>query len=450
MTPVRKFILFWILFCGAAGIGGAAWYNFQSFELPNGFKVILSPQPDSEAAAVTMYGFSGVSDDPPEIRGASYLYQFLMFQGTQNLEPYDQVFFITRAGGQISGRVNYDNAVFTEVVPASEVNIALWLESERLKSLRLGDNEISAQKNQVYTRINRLLESSATLRAETWINERIFAGTPYELPLYGDLQRLRAIDNDQIREIYDRFRNPANILLVICGKYDIFELKKGISDLFQNLPPASKITRALPQPREAAAGFMVKNWVLPNLFKSFTIYGLRMPPRNSYDYLYVQFLKYYLGDPRISRLPNLLKNTYKLNVEFQCQLTDYFDANALTFSLSSASRADLEKAKTALNRELEAFQKSDLWGYKGPQRLISSNDIRSVKSLMEIDFLKRFASLEERGRLIAELYHLTGRLDSIPQYLARLQQIGASDIIRVGQKYLNKGNWIILNAYPEK
>ena len=110
-----------------------------SFELPNGLKVILSPSNDMQTAAVCVYFMNGVRNDPADSWGYSYLFQYLMFDGNQNLESYDHVLFVNKMGGNVSGRVNYDNSVFYEVLPASEINVALWLESERLKSLRLED-----------------------------------------------------------------------------------------------------------------------------------------------------------------------------------------------------------------------------------------------------------------------------------------------------------------------
>jgi predicted Zn-dependent peptidase len=146
--------------------------NINSFELPNGLKVILSPSNDMQTAAVCVYNMNGARHDPADGQGISYLYQYLMFDGNENLESYDHVLFINKMGGTVSGRVSHDNSVFCEVLPASEINVALWLESERIKSLRLEDENIDYQKNQVFGRINRLWESNLNFKAQTWIMPR--------------------------------------------------------------------------------------------------------------------------------------------------------------------------------------------------------------------------------------------------------------------------------------
>ena len=214
--------------------------TITSFELPNGLKVILSPSNDIQAASVCVYHMRGARQEPADSRGISYLYQYLMFDGNENLEPFDHVLFINKMGGVVSGRVNYDNSVFYEVLPAQEINVALWLESERLKSLRLEDANIDYHKNQIYARISRLLETSQTFKAQTWVSAKVFEGSAYELPLYGDLGKIRSLNNDRIRENYQNFQNLANILLIIAGKFDINELQAGINKFFQDIPPGRR------------------------------------------------------------------------------------------------------------------------------------------------------------------------------------------------------------------
>jgi len=148
-------ILFWLLVAAFLPLSAQS-LAVNSFDLPNGLKVILAPSNEAQAAAVCVYHMRGARGEPADGRGISYLYQYLMFDGNENLEPYDHVLFINKIGGIVSGRVNYDNSVFYEVLPAQEINVALWLESERLKSLRLQDANIDYHKSQIYTRISRL------------------------------------------------------------------------------------------------------------------------------------------------------------------------------------------------------------------------------------------------------------------------------------------------------
>ncbi|MFH2107946.1 MAG: insulinase family protein [Chrysiogenia bacterium] len=411
----------------------------SSFELPNGLKVILSPSSDMQAAAVCVYHMHGARNEPADTRGISYLYQYLMFDGNENLEPYDHVLFVNKMGGIVSGRVNYDNAVFYETLPAQEINVALWLESERLKSLRLQDANIDYHKNQIFNRINRLWESSQNFKAQTWVNSKVFEGSAYEYPLYGDLNNIRFLSNDRIRENYRNFQSLANILLIIAGKFDINELRAGINKFFQDIPPGRKPSNPVFSAHNQRKSFLLKNWMIEGLKRNFVVYGIKAPAKIGYNFMYFDFLRYYLTDPRFARLDHVLNIVNKLDVEIESSFTDYMEANCLTIQISATKRINLEKAKYVLEKEFQALSSNP----------ISNSDVRAIRSLMEIDFLKSMISLEERCLRIGEFFHMFGELNFFDVQLKRLRKITSYDIMESAKKYLVKQNQVVLNVYDK-
>ena len=413
--------------------------NVNSFELPNGLKVILAPSNDMQIAAVCVYNTNGARNDPADSRGISYLYQYLMFDGNENLESYDHALFINKMGGIVSARVSYDNSVFYEVLPASEINVALWLESERLKSLRLEDENIDYHKNQIFSRIKRLWESNQNFKAQTWIDAKVFEGSPYAYPLYGDLNKIRYLSNDRIRENYRKFQNLSNIYLIIAGKFDINELKAGINKFFQNIPPGRKSQDVAFSVSNPHGSYLVKNWLIPGLKNNFTFFGIKSPGKISYNFVYFDFLRYYLTDPRLSRLDYILNKVNKLNIKIESTCTDYFEANALTIQLSSPERINLEKAKYVLEQEFLALT----------MKPISYTEMKAIRSLMEIDFLKSAYALEDRCLHIGEFYHIFGEPNFLDMQLKRLRKITSYDVLESAKKYLLKKNQVVLNAYAE-
>ena len=414
--------------------------EINTFELPNGLRVIFSPDSNMEAVAVCVYFLHGVRYDPPDVQGGSYLYQNLMFLGTENFEPYDHVLFVNKVGGVIGGRVNYDNSFFSQVVPASEIKTALKYESERLHSLRLEDPLIESQKTQIYNRFSRMLETNIPFRAQSWVNAKLLEGTPYGIPVYGDLNKIRSFNNDRIRELYRIFRNPANILLLIAGKVNILELRSIINTWFVDLSPSSRPKATFSSSGENNRAYLYKNWLIPGLPKNFVIFGFRAPARFYYDYLYFEFLRYYLCDERISRLSHILRSVNGLDVDITADLSDFFNANSFLIQMTSPSRVDLERSKEIVNLELTAMCRFP----------VSNPDLRAVKSLMELDFLKALSLPESKCQKIAELFHLTNDLNYYNTYLARIRKITSYDIMNTVQKYLIKENQVTLNVVPAK
>lgn len=421
----------------------AAVYNeVISFKLNNGLRVILSPVDNIKAVCVLLYHQTGVRNDPPEIRGASYLYQNLMLLGTKNLDNYDRIFYLSRNGGFSDRFVSYDYSIFYQVVPASDINNALYLESERISSLKRPDSNIRAELNRVYAKNYRLNNSNVHVRASNWVKSMLFAGSIYETPVYGNLEEIRGFDIRTVKKLYDNFRNLSNTIMVISGEFDMAELKKSINKYFGVLSFIPKPARNLKKSNTSLAPgkeFVHQNWLEDNLSESFILYGILGPAKYNFDHLYFDFIRCYLVDERISKLEEILNRGRNLNVFISYESIDYLEASALIIKIAAKRRANLERARFFLVKELDALLKGT----------IPNADVKMTKSLMEIDFMKEMSRLETRSAFLAESYQETGKLNGDENYLKRIRKINAYDIYRIAQTYLKKDNRVNLNVYPK-
>jgi len=412
----------------------------NTFQLPNGLKVILAPMDNVEATCVMLYHLTGVRDDPIDIKGASYLYQVLVLSGTQNLEPQDRTFFVKRRGGAIDNNIDYDNSIFCQIVPGSELNNALWLESERIGSLKLEDRYINGAKEYNYRIFSRLINSNIHFRASTWVRSKVFEGTVYETPIYGNLDKLTGFSNRKIKQIYDNFKNLSDIVMVISGKLNMGEVKAAVSKHFAHIASSGKPRKRNYTFYKPRTEYVYKNWVDMPIDRHFFIYGIRGPSKRSPDNAEFDFLRYYLVDKRISRLDRMLNQRNDLDVSISYEYTDFIEANALLIKVSATSRFYLEKAKYVVSKEF-----ASLMG-----KPISNSDVKVVKTLMEIDFKKDMRDLKKRGYLLARHFHLNGNLALVEQYLPEIRKINGYDIVNVAKKYLQKENLVVLNVYRKE
>lgn len=410
----------------------------KRFELPNGMKVIYSQRMKTDGVAVCLYYLIGGRNDPLDMIGGTFLFQDLMFQGTDNIEPLDHVFFVNQKGGRIGGRVNHDRAFFFQVLPHTQLDLALRYESERLRGLKLDNQVIENQKRLVLNRINRA-EGNIFIRAASWIQSQALKGSAYETAVHGDPARLRMFSPERVRDFYSNFQNISNLILMVTGRFDEDELKQLVSRYFQDFPGGYR-SRNTFNPVQLEKISVFKNWAIDQLDRPFCIYGFRVPARLSGDYFQIDFLKYYLADPRFSRLEYVLNQENHLGIEISAEVTDHFEGNVLFIQLNAPSRTNLEKAKYIMDRELESMQNV----------LISATDIRMVKSAMEMDFLKRLNTLEERALAIAEYYHMFSSLDFFDTDLQRIRKIDSYDIRNAVLKYIRRDFQVMLNVYASK
>lgn len=414
--------------------------NLYSFELANGLKVFLVPDPGAEYTSLLVYHLSGARDEPADLSGAAYLYQYLIFHKTENLEAGDHFFIMSKTSGMMTTRVNFDYSAFFKIVPDAEINTALWLESERLYSLQLDNQFLNRQKTAYNNRISRMEKTSVDYRAYNWVQSTVLQGTAYEAKLQGQPDTLIRADNGRLLNFYDNYRDPARIILVINGRFSIDELKTMINRHFQKLAARPRVRPAPFFPAEPRREVIFQNWIEPNLAEHFTIYGFRFPARISHDEVYTEFLYYYLMDERVGKLKAVLNQANQVDVAVSCDLTDFFEANTFTLQLRTPQRAELEKAKYVLNRELESLQ----------NQALNNQDLRAIKTLMELDYLKKLSRPEERSYLIAETFHRYRDLGQVDGHLKRIQRITSFDIQRAARKYLARENQVILNVYAEK
>lgn len=408
------------------------------FTLPNGLTVLLSPDKTMNSVCVLTYHKNGTTSDPSDIRGASYLYQKLMFLETENLSPYERVRFIMKNGGRSSGKINYDNSVFYQVVPASDLNYALWLESERLQKLKLTDLAIIGQRKEVYDRIYKFINRSIHFRSGEWIRKELFRDSIYKTPLYGDIEKLNTFDTGRIKRIYQNFSNPKNIILVISGKFEEDEMREKINRYFGSLESKS-IPVKDPVAAQRSAGYKYVNWMREVIPESFILIGIRAPSKLNLDYTYFKLLVYYLVDDRISKLNRIFKSNLKMDINISYDYSDNIGANSLLIKISSAKRAELERVRFYVRRLFDMLMTDRL----------TSSELKTIKSLMEIDFLKDLTKPEKMSLILAENYHMSGNIDYGNMFLKRVRKINSFDIVRISKKYFKKENMVILNVFSK-
>lgn len=412
----------------------------SSFQLSNGMRVILAPIDHMKATCVLFYHLTGTRDDPAAVKGGSYLYQTLMLRETQNLANFERLVYIKRSGGISNRRVGYDYSIFYQVVPASEINNALWLESERISSLKLSDRHIQTERNNIYRRYNRLNTSNIRVWSMNWIRSKVFQGTIYETPVYGKLDQLQKFNTSAIRGLYRNFTDLSRIVMVVSGKFEPAEIRRSVSKHFAGLSskprPPRKPMKTVP-PREKYEYF---NREVENLEDHFVLIGIRAPGKLSHDYLFFDFLRYYLADNRVSKLEQVLNHDNQLDIAIEHVFTDHLESNALIIRLESKKRVNLERAKYFVNKLFTALR-------KGKPGTLSSGEFRNTRELIEIDFLKNIVSPEARARFLAERYTATGGLNSEKRYHNRIRTINSFDVYRIGKKYFDKNNRVSLNVY---
>jgi predicted Zn-dependent peptidase len=288
-----------------APAAAAGQVQFEDYRLPNGLRVLLAPNPASPVVAVDVWYAVGSRDERPGRTGFAHLFEHMMFQGSANVGKGEHFQLVERAGGSENGSTTTDRTNYFEVLPANRLNLGLWLEADRMRSLAVTPENFTNQRD-VVKEERRLQVENVPYRAasNSLVSDAVYDAAGcfgYAHPTYGSMDDLNAAPVDSVRAFHDLYYRPNNATLAVSGGFDPAEARRLVQEYFGNIP-------AGPAPPRAACdrpftGFPLRrtyrdaNAQLPAVL---AVHGI--PPAGSADFAALQLLTVVLGQGESSRL----------------------------------------------------------------------------------------------------------------------------------------------------
>jgi zinc protease len=252
---------------------------YERFALPNGLEVVMNPDARLPIVAVRLVYRVGSKDDPPRLEGFAHLFEHLMFQGSRNVGEDMYFKHLERVGAPyIQGETRVENSVYSETVPSSQLELALWLESDRMAFLldHVNAETFETQRQVVENELREKLDNSPYGRVGTFIEERLFPpGHPYHGRAL-TTEGLKGASLDDVRAFWRAHYRPNNATLYLSGDFEAPEARRQIAKYFAPIAAGclepSLPVRDVPSPRpgsrldvEAAVplGMVVMTWLTP-------------------------------------------------------------------------------------------------------------------------------------------------------------------------------------------
>jgi predicted Zn-dependent peptidase len=222
--------------------------------LPNGLKVVLSPDTSAPIATVAVYYHIGFRIEPRERTGFAHLFEHLMFQGSQNLGKMEFVKLIQANGGILNGSTRFDFTNYFEIVPSNTLRTMLWAEADRMRGLDITQDNLTNQqgvvKNEV--RVNVLNQPYGGF---PWLDMPQVANTNWYNAhnFYGDLADIDAATLQDAKSFFKQYYSPNNAVLVVVGDFDPAQAKEWVRQYFADIPSSERPPMPdLTEPRQTA------------------------------------------------------------------------------------------------------------------------------------------------------------------------------------------------------
>src|SRR5436190_4512999 len=248
-------------------------------KLPNGLRVVASENHASPVVIVELMYRIGFRIEPKNRTGFAHLFEHMMFQGSEHVNKFEHVRIVNENGGVLNGSTRFDHTNYFEVLPSNALETALWLEADRMRSLKVTPENLKNQQNVVSeeVRVNVLNQPYGSFE---WLDLNEQANTNWYNAhnFYGDLKEIEAATLDDVKKFFDTYYTPNNAVLVVVGDVKPDDVMKLAERHFGGIPsrplPAPPDVSEPPQDREKRSTQEDKLAKTPAV-----AFGYHLPPR---------------------------------------------------------------------------------------------------------------------------------------------------------------------------
>jgi predicted Zn-dependent peptidase len=420
--------------------------------LDNGLRVVVSPDHAAPVVTVGVYYNIGFRLEPRGRSGFAHLFEHMMFQGSENAGKMVHIKLINSSGGVLNGSTRYDVTNYFEAVPSNALERTLWLEADRMRALRVDqenlDNQLAVVKEEI--RVNVLNQPYGgfpwldlpPVAYRNWANAHNF---------YGDFSDLDAATLEDVQTFFRTYYAPNNAVLVMIGDVEPetgFALaRKHFGSIpAVTLPPPADVSEG-PQGEERRAVVEEKFGTVPAL-----AVGYHVPPRRCADWYAMGILDQALHGGRAGRIYRSLVLERQVAVEaaggIHYPIGDLFDYNGPTLMVTSIlHKPEVSPAETlaALDEVIERVQENGLSaGELEPVKVKFRSDYYSTLEGGMGGYMPRFGLMH----YLACFTLFDGQPELVNTVLDGFMEVSPAQVQSVAQKYLVPANRAIVERRP--
>jgi predicted Zn-dependent peptidase len=411
--------------------------QFEEYELPNGLHVILHEDHSTPIVAVTVMYHVGSKNEQVGRTGFAHFFEHLLFEGSENIERGQFMDIIKAAGGQLNANTTQDRTFYYEVLPSNQLELGLYMESERLLHAKIDSIGVETQREVVKEEKRQRIDNVPYMSFQAEIFKRAFEKHPYRWTTIGSLDDLNAAQLDEFMQFYKDFYVPNNAVLSIAGDIDKEETKKLVEKYFAEIPRGKEPYR--PAVEEVALETEVVDTVYDNIQLPAVFQAYRMPGQGTDDYYALDMLTTLLSGGASARMQKQLveKEQKALQVvAFPYALEDH----GLLINLGLVNMGvDLKDLESGMNNEIEKVQ----------NELVSEREFQKVLNQKESDFVTSNARVAGIAESLANYHMYYGDANLINNEIERYRKVTREDLQRVAKKYLVPDNRVTLYYLPK-
>jgi len=413
--------------------------KFEEYKLDNGMHVILHKDNSAPVVTTAVMYHVGAKDENPERTGFAHFFEHLLFEGTKNIERGEWFKIVAANGGQNNANTTDDRTYYYETFPSNNLELGLWLESERLMHPVINQIGVDTQ-NEVVKEEKRLRVDNqpyGSIIAE--VKKGLFKKHPYKGTTIGKMKHLDAATLEEFQAFNKKFYIPNNAVLVVAGDIEIASTKKMIKDYFGSIPGGKAIERNFPKEEDITQTLKAKAYD-NNIQTPAIIAAYRTASFKSRDAYVLDMISTYLSGGKSSILYKKMVDEQKQALAVQAVNLSQEDYGMYALFALPLGDVSLEALVSEMDEEIVKIQ----------TELISEKDYQKLQNKAENSFVSSNSSVSGVANSLARYYMLYGDTNLINTEINIIRSITREDIKAVANKYLNPNQRLILEYLPKK
>lgn len=415
------------------------------YKLPNGLKVVISEDHIAPVVTVSVYYNVGFRLEPKGRTGFAHLFEHMMFQGSANVKKFEHAKFIEANGGSLNGHTDFDYTNYYQTMPSNRVELGLWLESDRMRSLDISEENLKNQQAVVSEEV-RVNVLNQPYQFFEWISlwENSFTNWNNSHNGYGELSEINAATIEDVRSFFKTYYAPNNAVVTIVGDVDTNEVKKMVEKHFAGIPSQPMPPRAdLTEPRQTKEKRVSQTDKLANLPALAT--GYHMPAQNSPDFPAMALLVQILQGDDSSRWYQRLVKEKEVTLDLTGGLNYFGNEFDYTGPMIMTTRTTYKPGHTAD----EVVREMDAVIAEITSKGVTEKEVADAKVRYRSNFYSQLESGQGKAHLLSALALFRDDPQQINTLLTPFENVTAAQIKAAAAKYLVATNRTVIDRVPE-
>lgn len=412
-------------------------FDYKLVTLDNGLQVVLLEDHSTPIVNLQLWYHVGSRDERKGRTGFAHLFEHMMFKGSKNVESEAHPSMISSIGGQSNAYTTEDTTVYWETVPAQYLPLILWLEADRMASLRIDENTFRTEREVVKEERRMRVENQPYGRLQEIIYDQAFTVHPYKHPTIGSMEDLEAASIEDVRDFYRTYYVPNNATLALVGDFDSAEALALVQKYLGRVPKGKPVPRDIPKepaPTRERRVTLQEAWPLPAVVVAHPITYDGDP--DSYP---LHIVSKVLSDGQSSRIYRSLVYDKQLAVAAFGQANIIEDPN-LFFAVAIVQPGHTpEEAEKALVAEIERLKSEP----------ISDAELQQAKNQFARDYIIGRESNQGKAQQLAHAVVIHNDVKTADGEFDIFQNLTKEDVQRVARKYFTPESRLVITIMPK-